>query len=133
MATAIEVYEKLRHKLGEEEAKLLVEFVEEETHKRTKKIETVEDDFLKILSKLEGIETKQIRLENKLDLLEQKISSLEGIETKQIRLENKLDLLEQKISSLEERTNNLENRIWWLVGLTIIQWLSLMAAILFKH
>ena len=109
MATAIEVYEKLRHKLGEEEAKLLVEFIEEETHKRTKKIETVEDNFSKILSKLEGIETKHIRLENKLDLLE------------------------QKISSLEERANNLENRIWWLVGLTIIQWLSLMAAILFKH
>ena len=28
--------------------------------------------------------------------------------------------------------DNFENRIWWIVGIILVQWLSLMMAILFK-
>ena len=47
-------------------------------------------------------------------------------------LEQRIDI-EKRLELIEQRLTSIENRIWWIVGLILVQWLSLMMAILFKH
>ena len=40
--------------------------------------------------------------------------------------------IKQLEKELKGEIRRLDNRIWWIVGIILVQWLSLMIAILFK-
>ncbi len=83
MISGIELFQRLKDRLGEEEPKLLLEYIESEAGKET--------------------------------------------------LKKQLERIEEDIKRAEDRINALENRLWWIVGLILAQWLSVMVAILLKH
>jgi len=110
MLNSLELYEALKEKLGAENAKKLIA-----------SLETLEREIenQKIYTE-KGIPTN---LEGKLNEINSEIKLVK--ET--------LRGLEERIKLLENRFGSLENRIWWIVGLILVQWLSLMGAILLKH
>ncbi len=83
MISSIELFQKLKNRLGEEETKLLLEYIESEVGEEA--------------------------------------------------LKKHLERIEEDLKRLESRINALENRLWWIVGLILAQWLSVIVAILLKH
>jgi len=106
--TAVELYERLRDKLGTEEASLLVRYVEESVERRA----ATKEDLLEFQYALEkrftALEERLTRLEERVSGLEQRIS---GVEKRIDGLEQRIDRLEQRIERLEERIDRLEQRI----------------------
>jgi len=114
MANIVELYETLKESIGEKAAKLL-----------TQELDRLEKNSEKSTSS-EDIK----RIENRLSNIENELTSLKGeLAIVKTQLEN----LEKHLEGIERKLSSLENRLWWLVGLVLVQWLSLITAILFKH
>ncbi len=114
MPTIVELYETLKESIGEKAAKLL-----------TQELDKLERTSEKNPS-LEGFRN----IENRLSDIENELTSVKG---ELSIVKTKLESFEKHLEGLEKRLSSLENRIWWIVGLILVQWLSLMMAILFKH
>ncbi len=60
----------------------------------------------------------------------------DDIETLNQRIENLRTEVKQDIEKLrrefKEDIAKIESRLWWIVGIILVQWLSLMIAIIFK-
>jgi len=61
--------------------------------------------------------------------VKENIATKQDIEILRGELKENVDSLRKE---LKEDISKLENRIWWIVGIILVQWLSLMMAILFK-
>ena len=114
MPTIVELYETLKESIGEKAAKLLTQELDK-LEKTTERIPS--------LGELKEIETRLVGIENEITSAKGELSVVK----------TKLESMEKHLEILEKRLSSLENRIWWIVGLILVQWLSLMMAILFKH
>ena len=114
MSTIVELYETLKESIGEKAAKLLTQELDK-LEKNAERRPTAGD--------VKGIENRLSDIENEITAVKGKLSVIE----------TRLDNLDKHLEILEKRLSSLENRIWWIVGLILVQWLSLMMAILFKH
>ncbi len=38
----------------------------------------------------------------------------------------------EDITRIDDRLTRLEGRLWWIVGIILVQWLSIMIAVIFK-
>jgi transcription initiation factor IIF auxiliary subunit len=138
----IEVYEALKGKIGEQEAKLLIEYIE----LRKKEVATKEDIMRleEIVRKLEEFvkeEFQRIEKSTKEDIqrLEEIVRGLEKSTKEDIqRLEQ---FVKEEIRRLEKRVEKVENEIndlkkeqrrnlYWILGVYITLWATTIAGII---
>ncbi|MDT7907832.1 MAG: hypothetical protein RRA63_07290 [Candidatus Calescibacterium sp.] len=113
----IEIYEALKGKLGENEAKLLIEYIES----KKKEVATKEDIMRLEQSTKEDI----MRLEQST---KEDIQRLEQFVKEEIRrLEKRVEKVENEISELkkEQRRN-----LYWILGVYITLWATTIAGII---
>ena len=115
MSKLIEVYEIFKDKIGENEAKILVEAIEEAKAERSDYV--TRQEFQQFRKEVRE-EFQRLREEFKAD-------------NKALREEFKFELQALK-NELTARMDRLESRLWWLVGLFIAQWITVIIA-LFTH
>jgi transcription initiation factor IIF auxiliary subunit len=138
----IEVYEALKGKIGEQEAKLLIEYIE----LKKKEVATKEDIMRleEIVRKLEEFvrgELQRIEKSTKEDIqrLEEIVRGLEKSTKEDIqRLEQ---FVKEEIRRLEKRVEKVENEIndlkkeqrrnlYWILGVYITLWATTIAGII---
>ena len=87
--TAVELYERLREKLGTEEASLLVRYIEEAVERRA----ATKEDLLELRHALEESDSRNRReLEEKIGQLEEKVTRLEkDLQAVKHTLERRMD------------------------------------------
>ncbi len=120
----IEIYEALKGKLGENEAKLLVEYIES----KKKEVATKED-----IQRLEEI-VKMVEKSTKEDIqrLEEIVRGLEKSTKEDIqRLEQ---FVKEEIRKLENEINELRKEqrrnLYWILGFHITLWATTIAGII---
>jgi len=116
----IEVYEALKERIGEQEAKLLIEYIE----LKKKEVATKEDIMrLEEIIKMVEKSTKEdiMRLEEIVKMVEK--STKEDIR----RLEKDIQRIENEINDLkkEQRRN-----LYWILGVYITLWATTIAGII---
>jgi hypothetical protein len=142
----IELYELLKEKLGEEEAKALVEFLKQKaqsevrivTEEILEKIEKALSEFKNLqnqnIEELKSLIVEQIKeSENRLQqVLNSKLQTLDNRLTKINNLEEKLNSIEGKLSDLNTKIKNIEGKTSGVKGLMFFLWLITMGAIIFN-
>jgi Na+/phosphate symporter len=127
----IEVYEVLKGKIGEQEAKLLIEYIEI----KKKEIATKED-----IMRLEEV-IKMVEKSTKEDI--QRLEEFVKEELQRIEQSTKEDIqrLEKDIQRVEKRVENIENEInelrkeqrrnlYWILGVHITLWATTIGGII---
>jgi len=124
----IEIYEALKGKLGENEAKLLIEYIES----KKKEVATKEDIMRLEQSTKEDIMRLEQSTKEDIMRLEQStkgdIQRLEQFVKEEIRrLEKRVEKVENEISELkkEQRRN-----LYWILGVYITLWATTIAGII---
>jgi hypothetical protein len=138
----IEVYEALKGKIGEQEAKLLIEYIE----LKKKEVATKEDIMRleEIVRKLEEFvrgELQRIEKSTKEDIqrLEEIVRGLEKSTKEDIqRLEQfvkeEMRRLEKRVEKVENEINDLKKEqrrnLYWILGVYITLWATTIAGII---
>jgi uncharacterized protein YydD (DUF2326 family) len=120
----IEVYEVLKGKIGEQEAKLLIEYIE----LKKKEVATKEDiqRLEEIVRRLEEFVKEEIQRVEKST--KEDIQRLEQFVREEIRgLEKRVEKVENEISDLkkEQRRN-----LYWILGVYITLWATTIGGII---
>jgi chromosome segregation ATPase len=116
----IEVYEALKGKIGEQEAKLLIEYIEI----KKKEVATKEDIMRLEQSTKEDIQ----RLEEIVKMVEK--STKEDIQ----RLEKDIQRVEKRVENIENEINELRKEqrrnLYWILGVHITLWATTIGGII---
>ncbi len=145
IVSEIDLYEALKEKLGEEEAKKIVEFLKQQAQSEVRLV--AEEIFQKIdeaLGEMKNIEkealeetkisVKQIiedalqRVENIVDL---KVSEISSQLTKLDGVNEKLDAVESRLSEIANKVNEISGKTGGVKGLMFFLWLLLIATVIF--
>ena len=144
--TAIDIYEKKKEKLGEEESKALVEFLKQQAQSE---VRLLADEILQkidnALNEMKGIEEESIErvkeivvnaINEALEKVEKDIDAKLGeIENKLSKLDTaveKLDSLESKISEIANKVDQINAKTGGVKGLMFFLWLLLVGTVIFN-
>ncbi|RLE56573.1 MAG: hypothetical protein DRJ40_05560 [Thermoprotei archaeon] len=61
--------------------------------------------------------------------LEARVAKIEGILE---QMDKRLTRVENEITHLREEIRRVESRLWWIVGILITMWISIITTILLK-
>jgi len=125
MSKVLEVYRILKDKLGEEEARVVAEAFDE--FGGTRENLATKDDIETLNQRIQHLRTE---VKQDIENLNQRIENLRT-EVKQ-DLEKLRREFKEDITRIDDRFTRLESRLWWIVGIILVQWLSLMIATIFK-
>jgi DNA repair exonuclease SbcCD ATPase subunit len=142
----IDLYEKLKEKLGEEESKALVEFLKQQAQSE---VRLLADEILQkidnALNEMKGIEEESIErvkeivvnaINEALEKVEKDIDAKLGeIENKLSKLDTaveKLDSLESKISEIANKVDQINAKTGGVKGLMFFLWLLLVGTVIFN-
>jgi chromosome segregation ATPase len=138
----IEVYEALKGKIGEQEAKLLIEYIEiKKKEVATKEdIMRLEQSTKEDIMRLEEI-VKMVEKSTKEDI--QRLEEFVKEELQRVEKSTKEDIqrLEKDIQRVEKRVENIENEInelrkeqrrnlYWILGVYITLWATTIGGII---
>ena len=135
MSKLIEVYRVFREKVGEDEARILVEAIEEAKSERGDYVtrqefqqfrKEVREEFQRLREEFKA-ENERLREEFRAE--NEKLREEFKADNKVLREEFKFELQVLK-GELTGRMDRLESRLWWLVGLFIAQWITVIIALL---
>jgi polyhydroxyalkanoate synthesis regulator phasin len=142
----IDLYEKLKEKLGEEESKALVEFLKQQAQSEVRLLaEEILQKIDNALNEMKGIEEESIErvkeivvnaINEGVEKLEKDIDAKLGeIEKKLSKLDTaveKLDSLESKISDIANKVEQINAKTGGVKGLMFFLWLLLVGTVIFN-
>ena len=94
------------------------------------RIARIEKDVAYLRGVVEQMDKRLSRLENEVSHLRSEISSLrEDVEKRISSLRNEMS---NRFDSLRNEIRELRTRIWWIVGILLSMWITIILTILFK-
>lgn len=91
----------------------------EDLRERVSKLEARQDMFEKWIGQIRE-DIREIR------------DTLKNLIDRTARLEERVNHLEERVSSLGEMVKRIESRLWWIIGILITMWITIILTILFK-
>jgi len=146
IVSEIDLYEALKDKLGEEEARKIVEFLKQQAQSEVRLV--TEEIFQKIeeaLSEMKNIEEKSLEeikaaVQAIIEDATQKVEQLIDVKMNEINAQlskidtvnEKLDAIESRLSDIANKVNEINGKTGGVKGLMFFLWLLLMATVIFN-